>query len=41
MRVALEVLGPVYKQEFIIEPLVRNSACDRKEAEEAAKVNEE
>ena len=40
MRVALEVLGPVYNQQFIIEPLVQNSACDRKEAAEAANVSE-
>ncbi|CAI5962226.1 unnamed protein product [Closterium sp. NIES-65] len=36
VRVALEVLGPQYENNFVVEPFVQNSACDAEVAAQAA-----
>ncbi|GJP53562.1 hypothetical protein CLOM_g12718 [Closterium sp. NIES-68] len=36
VRVALEVLGPKYENNFVVEPFVQNSACDAEVAAQAA-----
>eukprot|EP00475_Leptophrys_vorax_P003597 TRINITY_DN12115_c0_g2_i1.p1 TRINITY_DN12115_c0_g2~~TRINITY_DN12115_c0_g2_i1.p1 ORF type:complete len:595 (-),score=44.38 TRINITY_DN12115_c0_g2_i1:200-1825(-) len=36
VRVALEVLGPKYENNFVVEPFVQNSGCDAEVAKQAA-----